>query len=519
METQRLKAAARRLWGVTPLFRVSVLGTVCVIGNLHATTTSDASTGAEPLVATAPASVPQGPRVSGPIRPTEVSRMMRQIEQRANAGNPRFPVIILDDDSINLQPTQNDPTFRNRFQDVLRERNIQLRWNIKSEVLESLGGLKGPEARNPVAIRVAPDQYAGSSNPLDAGITQSFMCIVIPPVADVSSKRLLEDWLGQAGPTKMQALHDPGPYALMLRATWHEVWHCLDKEFYRDQYIVPGDNAIDNAMRMHMSEVFADVAATLTMASMGYSGIPRDMADIRSLSSYWNGPRSTLGSRPTDENYYEGAVYYISRAQDAVHRHIQDAGAERLLGYTMDDIARIAGEITRSAALNRDEFKLLTDYYVRGNSYLSLLKGEADAGNRESQKKYAFLATVQERARSAKDRLLVDQGQVIERQRGQSSASHWDASDTLKNISTEEKRAIEVAVQSRASAARLRGDAPEQGIIELLDEWRRDVHGIGTFNRERERQLYVLSLMLSYGELDKAMGRPGPATGLRFAGP
>ncbi|QQG35541.1 MAG: hypothetical protein HYS17_08395 [Micavibrio aeruginosavorus] len=450
---------------------------------------------------------------------TEVSRMMRRIEGRVNALNLRFPVVIMDDDSINLRPTRNDPTFRNRFQEVLLDRNIHLRWNIKSEILEALGGLKGPEGRNPAAIRVSPDHYANSANPLDAGIAQSFMCIVIPPVADVSSKKLMEDWLAKSGPTVMKVTHDPGPYALMLRATWHEVWHCLDKEFYREQYIVPGDKAIDNAMRMHMSEVFADVASTLTMAGMGYSEMARDMADIRTLSSYWNGPRSTFGSRPSDENYYEGAVYYIGRAQDLMHKHIQEAGIARVSAYSMEDIARIAGEVTRAAALDRDELKLLTDFYARGSSYSGLLKAEAEAGNQESRRRLAFLAGIQERVRIAKERLLIDQGQPVDHVRGEKSASHWDARDTLKHLATDEKGAIEVAVRERVNAARLRGQAPEQGVVGLIDDWRRDVHAAGAINKERERQLYVLSLMLSYGELDRALGRDAHPAGLRFAGP
>lgn len=453
------------------------------------------------------------------MRQTEVSRMMRDIERKVNAGGPRFPIAILDDDSINLRPTHNEPSFRNRLDEVLRDRNIQLRWNLKSDVLQPLGGLKGPEGRDPVAVRVTPDLYANSANPLDTGITQSFMCLVIPPVADVSSRRLLEKWLGQAGPTHMQARHDPGPYALMLRATWHEIWHCLDTEFYRDEYIVKGDKAIDNALRMHMAEVFADVAATLTMATMGYPEMARDMADIRALSSYWNGRRSVTGTRSSDESYYEGAVYFVSRAQEMMHRHIQEAGTARLATYGMEDIARIAGEITRAGALDKDEFKLLSDFYARGDSYIVALKAEAERGSRETEKKYEFLTAIRTKAQMAKERLLVDLGQAVTRDQGYGADNHRDAADILKEISPEEKRVIEALVHVRAMGARLRGEAPEQGVVALIDDWRRDVHGAGERHPERERQLYVLSLMLSYGELDSALGRQGPFASSRFAPP
>lgn len=508
------RADFSRVRGMPALFRAALLG-MAMLGTAQAGPSNKVDE-ADPSPRV-PAAIPENSKVevfrftpSTPeyqqIRPTEVSRMMRQIERKVNAESPRFPIAILDDDSINLRYTYNDPTFRTRLEEVLRDRNIQLRWNLKSDVLQALGGLKGPEGRYPVAIRVTPDMYAASANPLDVGITQSFMCLVIPPVADVSSQKHLENWLGQAGPTYMQARHDPGPHALMLRATWHEIWHCLDTEFFREQYVVRGDKAIDNVLRMHKAEVFADVAATLTMATMGYSEIARDMADIRALSSYWNGRNSVKGARPTDESYYEGATYFISRAQELMHKHIQNVGTAQLSAYSMMDIARIAAEITESAALNKEEILLLTDFYARGDVYLSSLRGEAEGGNRESVKRHEFLSGVKAKAMAAKERLLVDQGKIVERQRSNDSASHRDATDILKEISPEEKRAIETLVHVRAAGARLRGETPEQGVVELIDDWRRDVH-TGGGHQQRDRQLYILSLMLAYGELEAALGR------------
>ena len=432
------------------------------------------------------------------LKTTSVSQMFRDIERKVNATNPEFPVVILDDDSINLRPTNNHPTFRNRFYEVLNDRGIQLRWNTRSDILEALGNLKGPSRREAVAKRVNRNTYASSHNPQDKDIVQSQVCLVVPGVGDWSSRTELERWLGRAGNNFQEAKSDPGPYVMMLRATWHEVWHCIDRTYYRDEYMIAGDTAINNSHRMHMSEVFADVAATLTMASLGYKNIVQDMADVRAVNSRWNGRASTRGARSTDESYYEGVTYYQTRAHDLMLKHIQEAGAEAVSRYTIDDIRRIAVEITERGALNKDEFKLLADYNVQGESLINALRGQNGSGAAKIQ----FLNSVTEREKAARQRLLTDTGRPVVRTSKPEDNDHYGAVDILADMPQAEKDEIKTIVGERTAAAKADGKRPEQGIIDLMDEWRHEVHNATERKPVIERKLYVLSLMLAYGQLE-----------------
>lgn len=61
------------------------------------------------------------------LPPTIATKMLRDIEKRANSTNPKYPVTIMDDDTINLRRTDNIQTFRNRMYEVLNDRKISLR--------------------------------------------------------------------------------------------------------------------------------------------------------------------------------------------------------------------------------------------------------------------------------------------------------------------------------------------------------------------------------------------------------
>jgi len=413
---------------------------------------------------------------------TKASQIFRDIERRVNATNPAYPVVILDDDSINLRPTGNFLTFRNRVYEVLNDRGIKVRWQVTSDVLEALGGLKGPTRREPIAVRVKPDDYADSNNPMDKDVDQKAVCLVIPPVADVSSSTLVERWIGKTGTNYMAAKQDPGAYIMMQRAAWHEIWHCIDTEFYRDKYVVAGDSAINNSYRMHLSEVFADVGATLTLAMLGNLRTAQDMADIRAVSSYWNGRRSMRGARPSDETYYEGVTYYLTRAQDLVDKHIREVGAEAVSRYTIDDIRRIARDITLQGALSKEEFRQMADAYASG-------------------------AGPSERVKLARQRMLTDTGRAIPTGRQPEDEDHYDMSDRLRDMPPEEKKKMEDVVQARIAQAVEAGQRPEQGIIGLIEEWRDEIHGSAERKPEFERNLYILSGLLAYGHLDKMLGR------------
>ncbi len=418
---------------------------------------------------------------------TIATKMLREIEKRANATNPKYPITIMDDDTINLRRTDNIPTFRNRMYEVLNDRKISLRWSVKSDIATALGGLKGPTHRDPQAFRIDPDSYKESRNPLDENVDQKHISVVITSVPDLSSRSFINKWIGhKSGPNIMEAKIDPGPYAMMLRTTWHEVWHGLDSHFLEEGYYIKGDPALDNALRMHKAEVFAEVAAVLTMAPE-YPKIVQQMADIRAISSDYESRKTLPGIRPSDVGYYDGVSYYLTRALDLVEDHIRTVGMDAVSRYTMDDISRVARDITVRGALSKTELHHMATSLAAG-------------------------APVSARVRLAKERLMQDTGVPVppkptRAQRSQADEDHYFVDKILQDVPDAEKQQIKDAVKEAAAPAIARGQLGEDGLVALIESWRKKVQEEDPQARAYERKLYVLTLMLTQGHLDKDLGR------------
>ncbi len=418
---------------------------------------------------------------------TVITKKMRDIEKRANAMNPKYPVTILDDDTINLRRTYNIHTFRNRMYEVLNDRNISLRWNMKSDIATALGSMKGPTHRDPQAFRIDPDSYQESRNPLDGNVDQKHGCVVITSVPDLSSRSFINKWVGhKAGPNTMESKIDPGPYAMTLRTTWHEVWHCIDPHFLEGGYYVKGDPALDNAQRMHNAEVFAEVAAVLTMAPE-YPHIVQQMADIRAISSDYESRRVLPGMRPSDASYYDGVSYYLTRALDLVAEHIRSVGMEAVARYSMDDISKVARDITVRGALSKSELHQMATSLAAG-------------------------APPSARVKLAKERLLQDTGVAVppkptKAQRLLKDDDHYFVDKMLQDIPDVEKQSVREAVKDAASTVIAQGHLGEQGLITLIESWRKKVQEEDDEARAYERKLYVLSLMLTQGHLEKELAR------------
>lgn len=418
---------------------------------------------------------------------TAVTKMMRAIEKRANETGPKYPVTIMDDDSINLRRTNNVQTFRNRMYEVLNDRNISLRWNMKSDIATALGGLKGSTHRDPQAFRIDPDTYQESRNPLDENVDQKRICIVIPSVPDLSSRSFINKWIGEkTGANMMEAKVDPGAYAMTLRTVWHEVWHCLDSHFMEDGYFIKGESALDNAQRMHRAEVFAEVAAVLTMAP-DYPQIVQQMADIRAISSDYESRKTLPGMRASDSAYYVGVSYYLTRALDLVEDHIRRVGIDSVSRYSMEDISRIAKGITEQGALNKSELHHMATNLLAG-------------------------APVSARVRLAKERMMQDTGVPIPPKpprtvRSQTEDDYYTADKALQEIPDSEKQQVRAAVKDAAGSTIARGQLGEYGLIALMEDWRKKVQEEDPQARLYERKLYILSMMLAQGHLEKELER------------
>ena len=418
---------------------------------------------------------------------TIAAKMLREIERRANATNPKYPITIMDDDTINLRRTDNIPTFRNRMYEVLNDRSISLRWNVKSDIATALGGLKGPTHRDPQAFRIDPDSYKESRNPLDENVDQKHISVVITSVPDLSSRSFINKWIGhKSGPNIMEAKVDPGPYAMMLRTTWHEVWHGLDPHFLEEGYYIKGAPSLDNAERMHKAEVFAEVAAVLTMVPE-YPQIVQQMADIRAISSDYESRKILPGLRPSDASYYDGVSYYLTRALDLVEDHVRTVGIDAVSRYTMDDISRIARDITVRGALSKTELHQMATSLAAG-------------------------APVSARVRLAKERMMQDTGVPVppkptRSQRSQTDEDHYFVDRILQDVPEAEKQQVKDAVKEAVAPAIARGQLGEHGLVALIESWRKKVQEEDPQARAYERKLYVLTLMLTQGHLDRDLGR------------
>lgn len=413
---------------------------------------------------------------------TKVSQMMRALEKRANEGQPEFPVVILDDDMINLQPANDGLDLRHRMYEVLKKRGIELRWHVRSNVFEAMGGLKGPDQRIAGAMRVRAEDYQDSKIPMDQGIAQKNVCIVIPQSSDLSSRSLVSRWIGHTGTHYMETKADPGPYAMQQRSLWHSVWSCLDTEYYVYEKSAKGMPALDIMHKVHKSKVFNDVAATLTMATEGKLDMAQYIADVRAISTSW-GPRNT-----TKENYYDAAVFYTTRAQDLVSKHIRDVGEETVSRYTLEDIRGIARSLTEAGALTKEEFRLLAD--------------------RAGDRSVPFIAQLQNRAKEARAR--IQQSTSIPVRKTTSLEDHYDVKDFLRDLPDSERRAMQADIEAAIDQAKAKGWTPEQGIIRMIDTWREELHGTSENRLDIERKLMVLSLMLGYGHLNVALGISRP---------
>lgn len=417
---------------------------------------------------------------------TIVSQLMRDIERRTLAVNPKFRVIILDDDSINLRRTNNDGSFRNRLYEVLNDRNVSLRWNVKSDIFAAMGGIKGAKGRMPQAMRITPDTYSESRNPLDAGVDQKNVCLVIPASGDVSSRGQVNEWIGEKTyATRAEAIIDPGPHAMLLRTAWHETWHCLDPYFQEEGYFIKGDSAINNAHRMHRAETYAEVAAILTMAAT-HPHMAQFMADLRAISSDYEARKSASNARPGEDHFYIGVIYDFTRALDIADEHIKAAGQEAVSKYSLDDIARHAYDITLRGAYSKAELQQRAQSLAAG-------------------------APVSPRVKQAKERMMRDTGQPLSPRLSRTEQLREEEVNQidrfLRQMPAAEREDIKRVVTEYSAAAVAQGKMPEQGLVNLINDWRSKVQNEAPGYKAYEDKLHALSLLVGYGHLDVELRR------------
>ncbi|WP_435641635.1 hypothetical protein [Micavibrio aeruginosavorus] len=416
---------------------------------------------------------------------TTFSKMLVNIESQANAyaqtKNAMPRVYIVDIDQINTFTRKNPEAFGNKLYYYLKSRGLELQTKDASSVRLSMGSMYGPTQYKPEAVAASTKENTRKTDDV---------CIVTTDTPDLSSRSLLEKWVGEAGPRELHAAIDPGPYKMLQRALWHEVWHCLDRTFVHAVNRANRSNAFEYARAIHRSEAFADVAATLTMFVRGDREILQQTADARAISSRWNGPKMMMVnySPEHDADYYTGSTYYTTPMHDALLAHIRKTGIERIKRYTMNDIERVATDITTAHELNEMQFRAIADYLKTG-------KGTSP-----------FIAAYQNRSDVARARIMTETRQRV-----------LPYTDTLPpkievvlaKASRAEKQIVSTALQTAIAAALSKGQTARQGVFNQLEAWRKDLHGDKARRPDLERKLYLSALMLGNGDFDLLLrGRP-----------
>ncbi len=456
----------------------------------------------------APVPVPAAAPAVKVVTATTMSTMLADIEREANeyvrsaAAAPKLRVAIIDADQVNTFTGTRQLSSSEKLRYYLKERGINLGSNDFSAAYMAMGDDYGPRSGDPQALHFVTTDARG---------TEPDLCLISPATADVSSRSMMEEWIGQAGNRFLQTSIDPGAYLMALRLVWHEAWHCMDDDFVHAYNAVDKDAGLENAKGVHRSEMFADVAATLTLASKGYPDIMRDTADARAVFSRWYGPKMMAGGREDyspehDYQYYTGANYYSTPAHDAALAHIRAVGIERVKQYSLTDIRRIATEITLQHALTAKQFRALSDYLKQGNEYLDHQEQQAAQGNADAQENVAFLNEYIARTNAAKTRIAIETARTIPPFVDRLPPK---MDEILQNVSTREKEEIFRAMEKAVNAAVSNGQSARQGIFSQIEAWRQQIHTSPARQTGLERKLYLASLMLACGHMDQLMS-PAP---------
>ncbi len=319
----------------------------------------------------------------------------------------------------------------------------------------------------------------------------------------------MKKWVGRAGPTHQNAALDPGAYAMMARVAWHEAWHCLDNEFVLAYETMDHDKGFEFAHAIHRAEMFADVAATLTMAAKGNLSILQDTSDARAISSRWNGPKMMDAYiAQYDAEYYAGITYYTTPAHDAALRHIQRAGMNTVSRYTLQDIHEIAADITRKNALSETEFRAVANFLKRGQPYVEELRRQAAGGNRNATRNLAFITAYSARTEAARDRLVTPTSNPVI---PLPDVVPPTAEMHLNDATQAEKNQIRQELTQSIDAARASGGTARNGILARMEQWRHDLHNDPARRPDLERRLYLTGLMLGHGLLDDLLQVAPPA--------
>ncbi len=429
---------------------------------------------------------------------TRYSQLLDEIEAEGNTASPKREIIILDTDEalLSLKPYHPAPDVTAFFvpREVisqLKERNAVPDDKTKSNISWSLN----PQ-REVHPLHQAPQVFPYTTK------EGRDVCAVVPGSLDAASATMAGNFLGSDIPSKIKA--DFSPESFFRHETYHELWHCLDKTFLQERFSTHAKiTPVEQAVLRHRSELFAEVAASLTLAVKGETDISQQRADLRAWRSYKGGAAfikdtaEEKGYRKTDYEYYTGAFYYLTPGTDAVLEHVRTVGVETVRGYSFEDIGRIAAEITEKTALQGWQMEAIGKFFDKGDVYLKNLQLD---NTPQAQKERAFMEQYVARAKLAADRIsLPSERGFITPKHNMMPESLWK---TMSPVVIE--RVVKDLSEKRKSLS------PQQASVTLLDEYRATLHQTkdADIRQKMEENLLVLRLMLVRGSVPDYIPRP-----------
>lgn len=438
------------------------------------------------------------------------SKDLKSMEAEANAYRPvnrqGVNVAILDYDAVMLRLAREGTILRYMITDQLKDRGLvsqspqeMLKMGVAGAAPVWQSNIK-PDDLNFIRDGFGGKEHFMPANGDARSVTIETLtpktCVIVPPSVDRSPVTLAQSQVGMY--SGLNISQDFAPKAAFQRAVYQEIWHCHDGVFAAKQEANEPTREKDPkgyGHDVHRSRMFAEVAALLTMASKGETDIIRQQGDITAMRAEYNSSHFTkLYSKRVDYEYYAAAIFSLTTGIDAVARHVEKEGLDKVKTYSFQGIERIAIDITEKNALTQGQFVALTDYHADKNGTLDRLAKSAVPKDKETE---AFLKAYIKRASDAKNRMTA-KGAVPE---GISfdgiytDEVHWSKMDATF------KAAMTAEVSNRMNALK-KGQKPEVVLIEMLDGYRAELQTEKDRSKitEIENKLLFLRTFVAVGQ-------------------
>ncbi len=413
-----------------------------------------------------------GAAFAGPSQ-TQDSALLQKLEERANSASASKKIVVLDYDAHLMTLLGQSELLRFSLKKQFEEKGVAASMDNLSSFRSIMGGI---ESFHPAFMGEASMTFVD-----DKGVK---ICAVVPSTPDLSSLSSAQGYFNLQAGVSMDI--NFSPRAQTMRGTYQALWRCLDEKYQPavDSFADQEKDPMGYSHARHKSEMFSEVAAALELAASGETHIIQQQADLRSLRSATAGPRfAKMFNRKMDYEFYDGALFYLTPALDALAKHIEQEGLDKVKAYTTEDIRRVAAEITEKHALTRNQYRAINDYHVT-KSY--------PAGD-------AFMKSVVARLHEAEGRTGTKPSSFVLPPPSTGDYKTTYADKFVEAQPAEDRKSLQDDFRWRIG----NGDAPEKALSAMLDILRTELHNAPTRDKAEgaEKKIALLRGMAETGNL------------------